>query len=66
MTARKQIIYWGKKALLFVISVLVLSLAGELDVLLLGEETARSLGLPARRLRLLLLTLAAALAGLLN
>ena len=27
MTARKQIIYWGKKALLFVLSVLVLSLA---------------------------------------
>lgn len=42
---------------------LVLSLAGELDVLLLGEETARSLGLPARRLRLALLALAAALAG---
>ena len=42
---------------------LALSLAGELDVLLLGEETARSLGLPARRLRLVLLALAAALAG---
>lgn len=42
---------------------LVLSLAGELDVLLLGEETARSLGLSARRLRLVLLALAAALAG---
>lgn len=42
---------------------LTLSLAGELDVLLLGEETARSLGLPARRLRLILLSLAAALAG---
>ena len=42
---------------------LALSLAGELDVLLLGEETARSLGLPARRLRLVLLSLAAALAG---
>ena len=27
MTARKQIIYWGKKALLFVLSVFVLSLA---------------------------------------
>ena len=40
-----------------------LSLSGELDVLLLGEETARSLGLPARKLRLILLTLAAALAG---
>ena len=42
---------------------LALSLAGEMDVLLLGEETARSLGLPARRLRLALLALAAALAG---
>lgn len=42
---------------------LALSLAGEMDVLLLGEETARSLGLPARRLRLVLLALAAALAG---
>ena len=42
---------------------LVLSLAGEMDVLLLGEETARSLGLPARPLRLVLLALAAALAG---
>lgn len=42
---------------------LALSLSGELDVLLLGEETARSLGLPARPLRLVLLTLAAALAG---
>lgn len=40
-----------------------LSLSGELDVLLLGEETARSLGLPAGRLRLVLLTLAAALSG---
>ena len=38
---------------------LALSLSGELDVLLLGEETARSLGLPARRLRLVLLALAA-------
>ena len=27
MTARKQIIYWGRKALLFVLSVFVLSLA---------------------------------------
>ena len=42
---------------------LALSLAGEMDVLVLGEETARSLGLPARRLRLILLALAAALAG---
>ena len=42
---------------------LALSLAGEMDVLLLGEETARSLGLPAKPLRLVLLALAAALAG---
>lgn len=42
---------------------LALSLSGEMDVLLLGEETARSLGLPARRLRLVLLALAAAMAG---
>ncbi len=42
---------------------LIFSLAGELDVLLLGEDTARSLGLRARPLRLGLLTLAAALAG---
>lgn len=41
----------------------IFSLAGELDVLLLGTETARSLGLPAKPLRLILLALAAALAG---
>lgn len=42
---------------------LLLSLCGEMDVLALGLETAQSLGLSARPLRLLLLTLAAALAG---
>lgn len=42
---------------------LAFSLAGELDILLLGTETARSLGLPAKSLRLVLLALAAALAG---
>jgi len=40
-----------------------LSLSNELDLLLLGRETAQSLGLPARGLRLVLLMLAAALAG---
>lgn len=40
-----------------------LSLSNELDLLLLGRETAQSLGLPAKRLRLVLLMLAAALAG---
>jgi len=42
---------------------LALSLSNELDLLLLGRETAQSLGLPTRRLRLVLLMLAAALAG---
>ena len=42
---------------------LALSLSHELDLLLLGRETAQSLGLPAGRLRLILLALAAALAG---
>lgn len=40
-----------------------LSLHGEMDVLLLGTEQAQALGLPARRLRLILLALAALLAG---
>jgi len=43
--------------------ILIFSLAGELDVLLLGTDTAQSLGLRAKPLRLILLTLAAALAG---
>lgn len=43
--------------------VLALSLSNELDLLLLGRETAQSLGLPAKGLRLALLMLAAALAG---
>ena len=43
--------------------VLIVSLSGELDVLLLGTDTARSLGLSAKPLRLILLVLAAALAG---
>ena len=43
--------------------VIALSLSNELDLLLLGRETAQSLGLPAKWLRLALLMLAAALAG---
>lgn len=42
---------------------LVLSLSNELDLLLLGTQEAQSLGLPAKQLRLVLLALAAALAG---
>ena len=54
----------GPAAVLIGISlVLVLSLAGLLDVLALGPETAQSLGLSVRPTRLLFLTLAAALAG---
>ena len=40
-----------------------LTLTGELDILTLGTEAARSLGLPAKGLRLVLLALAAAMAG---
>ena len=40
-----------------------LSLHNEMDVLLLGKEQAQSLGLPAERLRVTLLGLAAVLAG---
>ena len=43
--------------------VLIFSLAGELDVLMLGADTAQSLGVRAKPLRLVLLILAAALAG---
>ena len=42
---------------------LVMSLAGELDVLMLGRDVSQSLGLRVKPMRLLLLTLAAALAG---
>lgn len=42
---------------------LSLSLHNEMDVLLLGREQAQSLGLPAERLRIVLLGLAAVLAG---
>ena len=41
----------------------VLALGRELEVLTLGAETAQSLGLPVRRIRTVLLVLAAALAG---
>ena len=43
--------------------VLVLSLGNVLDVMGLGEETARGLGLNVRRMRILLLILSAMLAG---
>ena len=43
--------------------VLALSLTHELDLLMLGRESAQSLGLRAGRMRILLLAVAAALAG---
>lgn len=49
--------------LILLAMLLVFSLAGELDILLLGMETAQSLGMRAKRIRILLLALAAALAG---
>lgn len=43
--------------------VVALALANEMDVLALGSDTARSLGLRVRQVRVVLLALAAALAG---
>ena len=41
----------------------VFSLSGQMDILRLGGDTAKSLGLPVERLRFILLVLSAALAG---
>lgn len=50
--------------ILIAIAILVtLSLCNELDILSLGEETAQGLGLPVRKIRFILLGLAALLAG---
>lgn len=51
--------FWAVLAAL----VLLFSLSSEMDILALGRETAQSLGLPVKPLRLALLALAAALAG---
>ena len=51
-------------ALLILLALVVIfSMSHELDLLALGSETAQSLGLPARKVRLLLLAMAAALSG---
>ena len=51
-------------AVLIAVSLLaVLSLSQQLDILALGSDTARSLGLPVGPVRVILLVLAAALAG---
>lgn len=49
--------------IIIVASIAVFFFCGELDILMLGAETAQSLGLPVKRFRLLMLTLAALLAG---
>ena len=49
--------------IIIVVLPIVLSLAGDLDLLRLGTEQAQALGLPAKSRRIILLTLAAALAG---
>ena len=54
---------WPAMCILFPALAGCFLLASEMDVLLLGTDTARSLGLNAGRTRLILLTLAAALAG---
>ena len=48
---------------ILVAMVILFSLTSELDILALGSDTARSLGLPVKQLRLVFLALAAALAG---
>ena len=55
---------WGLRAVLIGASLaLAVSLAGLLEILSLGPETAQSLGVAVRPVRLLFLALAAALAG---
>lgn len=49
--------------LILIALIAALSLSHEMDVLALGSDTAQSLGLPVKRYRLALLTIAAALAG---
>lgn len=49
--------------LILIALIAALSLSHEMDVLALGSDTAQSLGLPVKRYRLILLTIAAALAG---
>lgn len=50
-------------ALILIAMVLAISLCRQLDVLALGEDTARSLGMPVRGVRTVFLLLAAVLAG---
>ena len=54
---------WPAGILICVSLILILTLHNDLDVLALGEETARSLGMPVKRMRTFFLVLAAMLAG---
>lgn len=50
-------------ALIFVALTILLTMGNELDVLAIGDDTAKSLGMPVKRMRILFLILAALLAG---
>ena len=54
---------WPAGILICISLILILTLHNDLDVLALGEETARSLGMPVKRTRTLFLVLSAMLAG---
>ena len=54
---------WPSGILICVSLILILTLHNDLDVLALGEETARSLGMPVKKTRTLFLVLSAMLAG---
>ena len=54
---------WPAGILICVSLILILTLHNDLDVLALGEETARSLGMPVKKARTLFLVLSAMLAG---
>ena len=54
---------WPAGILICVSLILILTLHNDLDVLALGEETARSLGMPVKKTRTLFLVLSAMLAG---
>ena len=54
---------WPAGILICISLILILTLHNDLDVLALGEETARSLGMPVKKARTLFLVLSAMLAG---
>lgn len=54
---------WPATILIGIALIVAMSLHNELDLLLLGTEQAQSLGMPARRMQIIFLALAAMLAG---